>query len=65
MKLSLGGMKGLGVIGGVSSVSNMFSTPKGTTEGAAASRTGVSVVLLCSSVGPRSKSESVQLKTEP
>lgn len=73
MKLSLAGMKGLGKsgweAGGVSSVVKgdvgVSAPPKGTTEGAAASKTGVSLVLLWGSAGPNSESESVQLRTEP
>lgn len=73
MKLSLAGMNGLGascrVAGGESSVfswgAGVSAPPKGTTEGAAASSTGVSFVLVCGSVGPNSESESEQLRTEP
>lgn len=58
MKLSLAGMNGLGAscraAEGESSVfrggAGVSAAPKGTTEGASASRTGVSVVLVCGSV---------------
>lgn len=72
IKLSLAGMKGLGAsCWEAEDASSVFRggvgespPPKGTTEGAAASRTGVSLALFFASGGPNSESESVQLRTE-
>lgn len=71
MKLSLVGMNGLGAFCLVAEedasvfswVESVSAPPKGTTEGAAASSTGVSLVLACGSAGPNSESESEQLRT--